>query len=1035
MSLVILTCQRSGDAVCKARRWWRRLSVLGSLLYALLLGGSGEVLAQSTCTTSSPAITEYKTAEALADDVDLTGLATDCTTLLGLSGTQGFDRLPLDWNTNTNIGTWTGVDVEGTPPRVTWLNLSVVDQLGGTIPATLSNLTHLEVLDLQGNDLAGVIPDLSDLTQLRPLYLGGNNLTGLIPTTLSDLTHLAYLSLNNNDLAGVIPDLSDLTQLRSLHLYNNDLTSPLPDLSGLTRLRSLDLRNNDLTDPLSAFSDLTQLRYLYLSGTAVTGSLLALSDLTHLEVLNLSGTTVTSPLSALSDLTQLWSLNLSGTTVTDPLSALSDLTQLRSLNLSGTAVTDPLSALSDLTQLRYLYLSGTAVTGSLSALSDLTQLRSLHLSGTSVTGPIPDLSTLTSMWELDLNFTALKGDLPAGLRAEEPDTLLWTIDSPLSGDCKLRRVWTSTQDTDASAALQAWPTQSSPAGSLFDLTVVDAQDDPSPTCEAQNTPIQVRLPIPTDMTASQAALYRYNEDAVPPVWERQVAGAGRQLDGEAYEYEVHADITQFSLFRVGHYTPPPDDSGSGDGDGDGDDRDDGDGGDGDGDGGDGDGDGGGSGGGSGGNDGGSGGDDGGSGGNDGGSGGDGGGGGGCARDAHSNIAARATAVALDSPTAGVICPASDRDYFRVSVPGPGFLSVATSGQARTWGVIRQHGARLAAGSTSDGGLDAQVEAGPVVVLIRGDRGGTGAYRVTVRFTPEDATDGLTGVFENPGHDSFQSGVGVISGWVCEADEVWIQMGDFEPQPAAYGTERLDTLEVCGDTDNGFGLLFNWTLLGDGPHEVVAFVDGEEWARATVQVTTLGEEVLRDAEGSCEVADFPSPGEEVTVIWQESLQNFVIADGEAPAGPNRAGSIDTGFLENPGPDSFQSGVGVISGWVCEADEVWIQMGDFEPQPAAYGTERLDTLEVCGDTDNGFGLLFNWTLLGDGTHEVVAFVDGEEWARATVQVTTLGEEVLRDAEGSCEVADFPEAGETVTLIWQQRLQNFVIADREGETPPRR
>ena len=286
-----------------------------------------------------------------------------------------------------------------------------------------------------------------------------------------------------------------------------------------------------------------------------------------------------------------------------------------------------------------------------------------------------------------------------------------------------------------------------------------------------------------------------------------------------------------------------------------------------------------------------------------------------------------------------------------------------------------------------------------------------------------------GFFENPERFSFQSGIGVISGWVCEADEVEIEIrtgsGDTKRYVAGYGTERLDTEKECGDTNNGFGLLFNWNRLGNGRHRVVARVDGVMLGRATVRVTMPDEdeEMLRYVQGRCEAADFPSPGETATLIWQESLQNFVIADGEAPNGTNRAGSIDIGFLENPGPNSFQSGIGVISGWVCEADEVLIEFNG-EAQPAAYGTERLDTQDYCGDTDNGFGLLFNWNRLEDGEHTVVALVDGEELGRATIQVTTLGEEFVRGAEGACEAADFPSPGETITLTWQEPLQNFVI-----------
>ena len=248
------------------------------------------------------------------------------------------------------------------------------------------------------------------------------------------------------------------------------------------------------------------------------------------------------------------------------------------------------------------------------------------------------------------------------------------------------------------------------------------------------------------------------------------------------------------------------------------------------------------------------------------------------------------------------------------------------------------------------------------------------------------------------------------------------------QEAAYGTERLDTQDVCGDTNNGFGLLFNWNLLGDGEHEVITFVDGIELGRATVTVTTLGEEFMRDVEGECLAEDFPSGGETVPLVWQEAQQNFVLAEGLAPTGSHRSGTANVGYLENPSPHSFQSGIGVISGWVCAADEVTITLGDLAPQAAGYGTERLDTREVCGDTDNGFGLLFNWNLLGDGEHEVIAYVDNSELGRATVRVMTLGEEFVRDVEGECTVPDFPSPGERVTLTWQQNSQNFVISGVE-------
>src|SRR5712692_6365015 len=123
---------------------------------------------------------------------------------------------------------------------------------------------------------------------------------------------------------------------------------------------------------------------------------------------------------------------------------------------------------------------------------------------------------------------------------------------------------------------------------------------------------------------------------------------------------------------------------------------------------------------------------------------------------------------------------------------------------------------------------------------------------------------------------------------------------------------------------------------------------------------------------------------------------------------------TGVLENPRPGAFVSGISNISGWICSASRVDVQI-DGSPLQAAYGTSRADTIAACGDDNNGFGVLFNWNLLANGSHTVVALADGVEFARATFTVTTLGEEFLRGASGTYLLSDF--AGRNVTVQWQE------------------
>lgn len=280
---------------------------------------------------------------------------------------------------------------------------------------------------------------------------------------------------------------------------------------------------------------------------------------------------------------------------------------------------------------------------------------------------------------------------------------------------------------------------------------------------------------------------------------------------------------------------------------------------------------------------------------------------------------------------------------------------------------------------------------------------------------------VQGVLENPQPSSFQSGIGVISGWVCNANRIDIELNGV-PLQAGYGVSREDTRSACNDSNNGFGLLFNWNRLGNGAHTVRALADGQEFAVTTITVTTLGAEFLTGVGSEFVVKDFPHPGQQSVLVWQQSVQNFVIKGENGNSGGHADGNGR--ILENPAPGSFQSGIGVVSGWVCEAQRIDIQF-DGQTFQAAYGASREDTRQVCGDANNGFGLLFNWNLLGDGEHTVRALADGQEFAHATIVVKTLGQEFLRGVGKNQRLLNFPQMGTDIIVVWEQSLQNFVIA----------
>ena len=142
-------------------------------------------------------------------------------------------------------------------------------------------------------------------------------------------------------------------------------------------------------------------------------------------------------------------------------------------------------------------------------------------------------------------------------------------------------------------------------------------------------------------------------------------------------------------------------------------------------------------------------------------------------------------------------------------------------------------------------------------------------------------------------------------------------------------------------------------------------------------------------------------------------------GAAPSGAT--------VLENPGPRGLYSGIGVISGWKCEAaGDLTVRFNGGAAVPLAYRNDRPDTQSVCGDTHNGFVAIWNWARLGEGTHEAVAYDNGVEFARSTFTVGTAGEEFLRGVEAGVGVADFPTPGSNGRFVWNESTQHLELAE---------
>jgi len=118
------------------------------------------------------------------------------------------------------------------------------NQLSGTLPPELGNITGMTSLILQENMFSGSIPtEIGNLSSIAVMYVYSNALSHNIPRSIGLLSTLVELYLQYNYLTGPVGDTFGTAlfpQLTSLLLQSNLLSSTIPtSFSGLFYLNFL----------------------------------------------------------------------------------------------------------------------------------------------------------------------------------------------------------------------------------------------------------------------------------------------------------------------------------------------------------------------------------------------------------------------------------------------------------------------------------------------------------------------------------------------------------------------------------------------------------------------------------------------------------------------------------------------------------------------------------------------------------------------------------------------------------------------------
>jgi Leucine-rich repeat (LRR) protein len=373
--------------------------------------------------------------------------AVECEALVALyNSTDGAHwKDSSGWLQTNTPCSWYGVTC--TLGYVSVLNL-LENQLSGTIPSQLGNLTSLMELEVEANQLSGPIPsELGNLTDLRFLLLTENQLTGPIPPELGNLTNLIKLNLYNNQLTGSIPpEIGSLTHLNYLYLSYNQLTGSIPpELGSLTNLRELFLDSNLLTGSIPPeLGSLHNLIYLQLGNNQLSGFIpRQLGNMAHLEGLGLTFNQLTGSIPpALGNNKTLMYVDLGNNQLSGSISSeFGNLTNLTWLKLNNNRLSGSLPPeLGNSTNLEWLDLENNQLNGSIPPeLGNLTKLWSLVLGENQFSGSIPaELGNLTKLQTLALGNNPLGGPFPesitnladltyfsfnCGLNSSDPDVI------------------------------------------------------------------------------------------------------------------------------------------------------------------------------------------------------------------------------------------------------------------------------------------------------------------------------------------------------------------------------------------------------------------------------------------------------------------------------------------------------------------------------------------------------------------------------------------------------------------------------------
>ncbi|PRP82071.1 putative leucine-rich repeat receptor-like protein kinase [Planoprotostelium fungivorum] len=279
---------------------------------------------------------------------------------------------------------------------------------------------HVTEIQLTYNNLTGQLPDLSDLSHLTILDLGGGE--GYFSVYLFDSS-----SLPPNYLRGPFPDWVTKTRLEYIDFYNHYFVGTLPDdLGNLVNLTYFSVgvdHGGGLYGPVpDSWMKLIHLQSFGLWGNSFTFINLTrlndMAELVYLEMINNNFGGNLSQMIGTLNLRKLSNFEVAGNNFYGPIPDLSGCTAIRLITIDSNSFTGEFPEWTiTLPNLLSLTMTNNLLTGTIPpSIGQMKNLALFHVSGNSMNGNLPDTwDQMSSLVEIGLYANNFTGEIPPSI--------------------------------------------------------------------------------------------------------------------------------------------------------------------------------------------------------------------------------------------------------------------------------------------------------------------------------------------------------------------------------------------------------------------------------------------------------------------------------------------------------------------------------------------------------------------------------------------------------------------------------------------